>query len=456
MQSGNKLVKNMVGLFVISPLLMQMGWCQVRSSKPVVAPAKASASQKSKPMKKANKAPIKAPVMVASKSGLFNLREFPISYWVGPPGENQTLERYREIKESGMTFVMPSGAGPSNVRDNLKTLDHSAKLGMKAFIWEERMPLSISDNPNATATLDALIKDYKDHPGFAGFMILDEPSASRFDGLGEVVAYLRKHDPTHQSYMNVFPNYAGPAHWGTETYEEYLRQYMQKVKPFVLSYDHYNFVKNADRPEFFENLAVVQRVAKEFNVPFWQFVMVAEIDAYRHLSEGELRFEAMQTLAYGGKGLLWFTYWQYSTWRHALINIDGKRDPHYDMVRRINGEVRAFGSELLPADLVTVFHSGPTPRGAQARPAGTPIEVTGQGNLTIGLFERNKSEHLAFVVNMDYKQAQKTEVVIYGGKAPLKFNPATRTWAKVPVKAQPGGFRVALDLPESGAVLLKW
>src|SRR5256885_11424307 len=34
--------------------------------------------------------------------------EFPISYWCGPMPEFATLERYKEIKDAGFTFVMPS------------------------------------------------------------------------------------------------------------------------------------------------------------------------------------------------------------------------------------------------------------------------------------------------------------------------------------------------------------
>ena len=33
--------------------------------------------------------------------------EFPISYWVGPPGDFTTLERYKEIAEAGFTIAMP-------------------------------------------------------------------------------------------------------------------------------------------------------------------------------------------------------------------------------------------------------------------------------------------------------------------------------------------------------------
>ena len=74
-------------------------------------------------------------------------------------------------------------------------------------------------------------------------------------------------------------------------------------------------------------------------------------------TEAEKRFEAMQTLAFGARGLLWFTYWmprgvpEPQSWKHSLILADGSRDPHYDMVKRINADVKAIGDRTLTLPL---------------------------------------------------------------------------------------------------------
>src|SRR5262249_52820471 len=129
--------------------------------------------------------------------------------------------------------------------------------------------------------------------------------------LGQIFSYLREKDPAHPAFVNLLPTYARniPGALGANTYEEHVRKYVETCKPFAISYDHYHFTNGRDGPEFFENLHTVRKVSLESKTPFWNIVLVTRHGAYRNLAEPEMRFEAMQTLAYGGKGLVWFTYW---------------------------------------------------------------------------------------------------------------------------------------------------
>jgi hypothetical protein len=76
----------------------------------------------------------------------------------------------------------------------------------------------------------------------------------------------------------------------------------------------------------------VRKIALEKRIPFWNIVLVTQHGGYRNLTEPELRFEAMQTLAFGARGLLWFTYWDPTgppnpgNWSHAMI--DPRRKAH--------------------------------------------------------------------------------------------------------------------------------
>jgi hypothetical protein len=301
------------------------------------------------------------------------------------------------------------------------------------------------------------------HPALAGYSITDEPGAGAFPGLSEVTAYLREKDPAHPAYINLFPNYANAAQMGVPTYEQYMRSFAEQVKPSVLSYDHYHFTNGGDRPLFFSNLAIARKVAAQFQLPFWQIVLAVQHGPYRNLTEGELRYEAMQTLAYGGKGLMWFTYWQPDDpsfqWSHAMINLDGSRDPHYDMIKGINGEVSAIGQQLLGATSTGVLHAGHIPPGATEPPAETPIHFAGPGDFTVGLFRQETGQQLALIANADYRSSITTELVVSAGKSRLqRFNQWTRQWQFVRgAQARPDGdVMVALHLPPGGAALLAW
>ncbi len=160
---------------------------------------------------------------------------------------------------------------------------------------------------------------------------------------------------------------------------------LHQPNPFAVSYDHYHFTTGGDGPLFFANLESVRTASLNHNTPFWNIVLCTQHGGYRNLTEGELRFEAMQTLAYGGKGLLWFTYWTPDDpslkWSHAMISPDGSHDPHYEMIQGINADLKALGGELLHARSVSV--------------------VEGAGYLTIGEFDAGK-QYVALIANRDY------------------------------------------------------
>lgn len=201
--------------------------------------------------------------------------EFPISYWCGPPlkGGFVTPERFEEIKEAGMTYIVPEGENRPTVADNLALLDTAHKVGMKAFIQDVRLPHSLSE-PDAQQRIHAVIKDYAKHPALLGYFLKDEPPTSKFKGFGEVVAFMRQHDPGHPIFINLLPNYATPKQLEAANYEEYVTRFLDEVRPFVLCYDHYHFAMDKttgqarDGVHFFPNLAIARRLAKARGIPF--------------------------------------------------------------------------------------------------------------------------------------------------------------------------------------------
>lgn len=55
-----------------------------------------------------------------------------------------------------------------------------------------------------------------------------------------------------------------------------MEQFLQVVRPSILSYDQYSFLKSTDRPGFFENLDRIRREAARHRVPFWQIVLLVD------------------------------------------------------------------------------------------------------------------------------------------------------------------------------------
>jgi hypothetical protein len=373
--------------------------------------------------------------------------QFETSFWLGPPEKFTTLERYQEIKNAGFTLAFPPLHTPS-VELNRKILDLCHQVGLRAMIADARMPLSLAA-PDAKQKLDAIVADYANHPALYGYFVTDEPSAAAFEGLRDVVAYLRSKDPKHPGFVNLFPTYGPPFdQHGTKTYEEYVDRFTATVKPAVLSYDHYPFIATGDRPQYFNNLAVIRNAATKSKIPFWQIALCVQHYDYRHLTEGELRFQAMHTLAFGGRGLLWYTYWYPGepnpTVAHALINHDGSRDPHYEMIKQVNADARAIGDELLPFDSYATYHVGAPVEFTLPATATNPTPVESTGPVTVGLFRDSDGRWRTLVASRDYR----TPLSIKVSRATEVFDPAKKKWSPITSPA-------SIDLPPAGTMLFR-
>jgi hypothetical protein len=399
-------------------------------------------------------------------------RQFPLTFWCSPPDKFITTEQYRRIADAGFSIVMPPCEGAASVERNRTILDTARATGLKAIVADSRMPLSLSNNPNGKAALDAIVKDYRRSPALMGYFLTDEPGATGFDGLAEVVAYLKKIDPEHVAYINLLPNYASTnqqaknSQLGTDTYEQYLDKYLQTVKPDVLSYDHYHFLKESDRPGFLGNLSSAQRATtgdgSQAATPFWQIVLSVEHGPYRALTENELRYEAMQTLVYGGKGLAYFTYWQPDdpsfVWKNAIMNRDGTPGALYEAVRKVNQDVRTLTRYLYGARVLATYQTGEAP--AEGTPLGRDalVRLEGPGNLSVGLFRDLAGYVYVLFTNRDYKKEVATTAILSVQKYPVE-RLDMQTGKFVPVKNPrnaDGEMTMNLSLAPAGATMVRW
>ncbi len=192
---------------------------------------------------------------------------------------------------------------------NVGDLDSAHAQGLRGMLyvhegkppWRNVFHTSALDDPEWLAKLDALIESVKDHPAMYAYTIYDEPSATEFPALGRMVAYVRKRDPKHLVYINLFPTYASAVALGTAgdtvtAYREYLRQFVDVVKPDLISYDHYHFHATTDGGGYFLNLALIREAALNGDVPFLNVVQACSNGPGHRTPNGdEGRFLASHT-----------------------------------------------------------------------------------------------------------------------------------------------------------------
>src|SRR5258708_6224133 len=145
-------------------------------------------------------------------------------------------------------------------------LDVADRHGVQAQLQDALLAPASLENSEKRQQLDALIERVRHHPSLYSYFITDEPNATNFPGLGKLVAYLREKDPAHLAYINLFPTYASNEQLGNTgekvaAYQTHLREYVEIVKPGLLSYDHYQFTAKGDSADYFLNLALIRRAA---------------------------------------------------------------------------------------------------------------------------------------------------------------------------------------------------
>jgi hypothetical protein len=391
-------------------------------------------------------------------------KQFIITFWCPPPATDQALAAVA-AEHYNLTWIPVEG------------LDVAAKHKLRAMLTSDLLSPATLHDAAKRAKLDALIAKVKRHPAMEAYFITDEPGAGAFPGLGELVAYLRKRDPAHLAYINLYPTYANEAQLGVTAdaaqrakvgypqnfagvgtndktvlaYREHLKKFVEIVKPDLISYDHYHFMKNSDGKQYFLNLALIRDAALEAGKPFLNIIQASLVEkVWRLPNPAETRFLVFTTMAYGGRGISYFTYWGPAD--YAGLYRDGKGSPMAKEVAAINAEIAAFGPALMKLDSTAVYHTAPLPYGTQAIPADAPVQITGGGEFVLGLFGEKGNTTAFMIVNRSYKQDAEAavKVALPGGRL-QELDRKTGHWSdgpvldagrKVKIKLAPGDGRL--------------
>jgi hypothetical protein len=353
-----------------------------------------------------------------SKTYPWDTINFPILSWLGPSADKVNDSVFQNMIDAGFTLNLSEKLDYSKqeetlptIEENLKMLDVAEKVGLKLLILDSRI------NPNETLNslgykkLDSVITAYKEHKAFLGYFIQDEPSALLFDNIAKIKDYLNTKDPDHLVYVNLFPIYAYPSLLGTSNYEEYLSFYMSKVRPQILSFDFYCFYAGELRPSYFENLEIIRNSSLTNHVPFWAFTLSTQHYLYDMPTEGQISFQLYCNLAYGAKGLQYFTYGFIPNFSlMAPIDSAGNKTQIWTMARNINNGILKLGPILKTLKSVDVYHTVDLPKGTHGLPGNFHITSTDTVPVVIGYFKNKEDIPYMLLVNKKYDQNEHVKV----------------------------------------------
>jgi hypothetical protein len=317
---------------------------------------------------------------------------FPIAAWWGPPG-TATDRDFAAYRDAGFTLHA------TNLDQGFDAaLASLERIGLPSITL--RQPGNFELPPRADLVPPT------DRDIIVGWIVDDEPNGDDVaSSIADMNALMRQ-DPTRWTFFNMLPpNLQEPP--GTAVV---VAQATAAGMPIV-SYDDYAiFADGTDRPDqFYGNLATVSGASLAGGAPFWAFAVTIQhtgyAGTYRRPSESDLRWMQFSNLAYGAKGLWYFTYWGATTlpgFAHVgIVGNDGTPSELYPMVRAINQTVLAVGDVLLGLTSAGVGHTrGALGPGQDAFVAGTRwIDTIRATDALVGWFVDAAGVDYALVVN---------------------------------------------------------
>ncbi|HEY7043014.1 MAG TPA: hypothetical protein VH419_05030, partial [Nocardioidaceae bacterium] len=192
---------------------------------------------------------------------------------------------------------------------------------------------------------------------FAGMHLYDEPSAGQLPLMAKAVAMANDAYPDALSYVNLLPGFGAG-------YEQAARD----LDSAVISFDRYPIVANGEDLGYFDNWAQVRAAALKHGRDSWVFIQSVGYANHAIPTKADLLWQISISLAYGCKGIQYFTYWtpdpaRGEAFTTGLITVDGKRTRLYRYAKDVNAEYLApLGKQMLDLTSTAVQVAGvPSP-----------------------------------------------------------------------------------------------
>ena len=336
-------------------------------------------------------------------------KDFAVMAWGQSPSDPTQLDGMRE---AGLNI-----SGFCRAEDVARV----QAAGLTCFVSDRTVenydPLHLPPDAELRRHVAELKRQVGDNPAALGFFLRDEPDAPSMPGLGKLAAILREAMPDKWPYVNLFPYRVSPERLGTKDYDSYVRLLVKTIGQPFLSYDNYSLVNGDMLDYFYVNLEIVRRLSLETSAPFWNCILANSHFNYMEPSDATFNLQVYSTMAYGGRGIQYFTYFAPEIGNYRLAPVDqfGNQTATWDMLRRINNQIHALAPTLIGLHSTGVYHYPDVPE--QGRPLAASklirrVEMTQRyvrppvaGRFLIGEFADNRNRPYFLIVNKDLRNS---------------------------------------------------
>lgn len=316
---------------------------------------------------------------------------YPIVAWYSLDDNHGTEDNYKMLADAGFNVSLAFFSWPDKMKEGLAI---AKSYGIKVIV-------SCQNIKSPLVLTDLLKKDN----GFGLYYVSDEPSCKDFPIVSSDVDTKRMYDDKHMSYINLLPNYASSELMGCDSYDDYIEKFIIEVKPDFISYDNYPFVDNVFRKGYYENLELISNKCKKNKLSFWGFVRTGVNKHYSEASIGQLSFQVNCNLAYGAKGIQYFTYATPDGMDSAILDADYKPTSIYYSIKEVNKKIKWLYKIIGNAEVIDVWNSEKKSNDIVCDSYKINASTLSESGFLFSIFAYKKNKYL-FVVNKDYDKEQ--------------------------------------------------
>lgn len=267
------------------------------------------------------------------------------------------IERYRE---AGFTSVFP-------FKPRLPILEAAVDSGMT---WHGHLYAKKGPTEEVQNAFNHLTETY---PGSIACLVNDEPTLAGMPATAEAIAWLHNAYPDMLAYSNAFPmggdgwHYAGSPLRTDYTYQQYIDDFINIIRPDVMMFDIYPFQdRDGVANIYFHNMQMVREASLKAGIPYWVFVQTYKSTNRRVSSDSDYRMQVFSSLAFGYTGIALFTF--DTAHEVGLLDINGDPTSMFPHVVETNKEVMNIAGALrfltsTEVRFVKRTHASPVPQG---------------------------------------------------------------------------------------------
>ncbi len=336
---------------------------------------------------------------------------------------------------------------------DIKYINLAKKYKLKSIVGTSLMDRSIEDTKERAKDFTekftkTIGKNNLENVYF--IYISDEPQANEKNKnelsiLSEAISTNLKIKP----YVNLLPNYANNEQLGMDDYEEYLDFYTKACKLDYVSYDNYSFFMGEapnkpnitftkggawfDEDTFYSNMESVKTIADKNKATFINTIQSARFLNMPDIEEFMIYVQGWSTLAYGGRGLSYYTYVApiYADCGDAAYDKYGFKTPVWTYIAHMNYAIHNIGVIYKDLKNINVYHVGNIPKGCKDQKSALNVKSLslysqdGKANVVVGEFLDKKGKQYALVVNKNPKYSVVADIKFNKGDKILRVNDRT-------------------------------